>query len=636
VKELPPVAGDRYEPQHPPVGRPGRRGPRLRCGRTARSRPALPVPDPIAFSYQRFSKPEQARGDSIRRQDTDALAWCERNKVPLDASLTLRDRGVSAWTGGNRKDPERHALALFLKWIENGRVRPGDYLVIENLDRLSRENEVPATHLLLSILVAGVRVVQLLPAELILTEKSDAFDVMRAVMELSRGHGESQVKSERVGKAWAQKRKGARAGGKAHRDGGKVVTRRLPAWVELVDGELRLIPGRAATLRRIYHLAGSGYGHHAILRLFQEEGVAPFGAAVVRSGRKRSQFAGRWTAPYIAKLLRDRRVVGEYQPCGKGRKPDGDPIPHYFPAAVSEEEWQRARAGAAERRHRPGRIGRYVNVFAKLLRDARDGSSYTAKTRTVGGRLRRVLLNAGSVEGRAAAASFPFDSFEQAVLSLLREVDPKTVLGEDDGPDEVRLLQAELGETRGVVRKLEAELLKGDVAALARVLRQQEARERDLVEKLRAAQQRAAHPLSAAWDEARPLLGALDGAPDPRDARLRLRSALRQVVESIWLLVVPRGRDRLCVVQIRFAGGASRRDYLIIHRPPKANGSARAEGGWWACSLANADVAALGQADLRDRDSALRLEADLGRLDAERLWDQLGAGPEARGPDEAP
>ena len=50
----------------------------------------------------------------------------------------------------------------------------GSYLVVENLDRLSREDEVPATHLLTSILMQGVEVVQLLLAELILTGKSEA------------------------------------------------------------------------------------------------------------------------------------------------------------------------------------------------------------------------------------------------------------------------------------------------------------------------------------------------------------------------------------------------------------------------------------------------------------------------------
>src|SRR5262249_2544331 len=59
---------------------------------------------------------------------------------------------------------------------------------------------------------------------------------------------------------------------------------------------------------------------------------------------------------------------------------------------------------------------------------------------------------------------------------------------------------------------------------------------------------------------------------------LRLRAALRRIVESIQLLVVPRGRDRLCWAQIWFAGKERRRDYLILHRPPKANARSRTPG----------------------------------------------------------
>lgn len=145
----------------------------------------------IAYSYIRFSHPEQSKGDSLRRQIEAVAEWCEHNKIHLDTSLTLHDLGSSAYTGSHRQNPDRHALAMFLKLVEQGKVPKGAYLVIENLDRLSREEEVPACHLLTSILMAGIRVVQLKPSELVLTDKSPGWDIMRAVTELSRGHGES-------------------------------------------------------------------------------------------------------------------------------------------------------------------------------------------------------------------------------------------------------------------------------------------------------------------------------------------------------------------------------------------------------------------------------------------------------------
>ena len=161
---------------------------------------------PIAFSYLRFSSPEQARGDSIRRQTEATDAWCERHGATLDKSLTLRDEGVSAFKGKHRENPDTHALASFLNAVKADRVPAGSFLVVESLDRLSREKIRPALTLLLNLIEAGVKVVQLIPAESVYDEDVEPMQLMQAIMELNRGHSESKVKSERIGAAWARKR----------------------------------------------------------------------------------------------------------------------------------------------------------------------------------------------------------------------------------------------------------------------------------------------------------------------------------------------------------------------------------------------------------------------------------------------
>ena len=72
---------------------------------------------------------------------------------------------------------------------------------------------------------------------------------------------------------------------------------------------------------------------------------------------------------------------------------------------------------------------------------------------------------------------------------------------------------------------------------------------------------------------------------------------LRRIIDSIQILVVPRGRDRLAAVQIRFVDGERCRDYLILHRPPKSNGKAAQEGKSLKCSFA--DTALADDLDLR-------------------------------------
>jgi DNA invertase Pin-like site-specific DNA recombinase len=104
-------------------------------------------------------------------------------------------------------------------------------LILENLDRLSREHIQPALLLVLNLLQAGVRIVQLKPAEMIFDDKSDTMPVMM-MMELSRGHGESAMKVERNGKAWQAKLSEARVGGAVPR----------PLFAAIVEriGRLRL------------------------------------------------------------------------------------------------------------------------------------------------------------------------------------------------------------------------------------------------------------------------------------------------------------------------------------------------------------------------------------------------------------
>jgi hypothetical protein len=105
-------------------------------------------------------------------------------------------------------------------------------------------------------------------------------------------------------------------------------------------------------------------------------------------------------------------------------------------------------------------------------------------------------------------------------------------------------------------------------------------------------------------------LAAVKNAADPEDARTRLRSALRRVVEEIRLLVVPRGTDRFAAVQVYFTGDGSR-TYLIFYRPAHHGYGGRREAKWWPLSLPPSLTA--GTLDLRDpadvTDLAAALEA---------------------------
>jgi DNA invertase Pin-like site-specific DNA recombinase len=531
----------------------------------------------MAYSYVRFSTKEQARGDSRRRQTEATEKWCERNGIPLDTTLSLRDWGVSAFKG--RHLGADAALGGFLELVRAGRVPRDSYLVIENLDRLSRQEERTALKLWIEIQDAGINIVQLTPETVFRHDKYDMVDIMRAILELSRGHSESRMKSVRTLANWDMLRRMAR-------ERGRLMTRRLPAWVRERGGLLELIPKRAEVVKRIFAMSANGLGNASIVKRLSAEKVPPFGGREpTEDGGTRKKDGdvygcGAWRTAYVRSILSDRRAVGEYQPRDAAGKKVGDVIDGYYPPAVDTNAWYAARAGASGRCNPPGRLGdKVANLFGGLLVNARgplaDGSrdTYYAATRSEGRGLYRVLLNKSSVEGEAPARTFPLAAFEDALLAQLGELDPAKVLG-SPRPGAADVIRGELNYVRERKAALALELLRGEVSVIsfiAAAARETAAQEAALEAKLEAAGAEEAVPLVRTFADAQRLAGLLATADDKEDVRLRLRSELRRLVDSIHVLVVPRGHVRLAAVQVNFRASEARRTYLIVHRSAKGN-----------------------------------------------------------------
>jgi DNA invertase Pin-like site-specific DNA recombinase len=363
---------------------------------------------PVGYSYIRFSSGEQAKGDSVRRQsDGKAEDWCKRNEVTLDPGLTLHDRkddgtskGMSAFRGKHRTD-DKAALARFLKDVESGKVPKGSYLIVEFLDRLTREEVLIAVNLISGILLKGVRIVQLLPVELVYTEKAQPHEIMLMIVELMRGHSESAAKSFRVGEQWALRKRRAREGKEQppRKKDGRItrsMTSRLPAWIVDKGGKLVAIPERVKVIKRLYRMVLDGKGLYQIVKTLTAEGIPTWGEGKVK--------ALHWGRPYVHKLLTSRTLLGELQTHTRG-EPDGDPIIGYYPAVIDEDTWERVQSKLAGRREGPGRIGeRVTNLFTGLLHDARSRGKMLIAWQTVGGtRVTALSMERTTVKGECSS-----------------------------------------------------------------------------------------------------------------------------------------------------------------------------------------------------------------------------------------
>lgn len=558
-----------------------------------------------AVSYSRFSDPAQAAGDSAERQEHAYRAFCQRHNLTPGKEV-FADPGRSGYSGEHRS---KGRLGQLIQAAKDGRFEPGTVVVIEAWDRLGRLRPDRQTELVSELLRTGVNI-GVCRLEDIFTEEdfgSHKWTTLAVFIQLA--HQESKQKGERVAASWQRRRERARATG-------RLVGSNLPAWVEVVDDEPRAIPERAAAIRRIYQLAADGVGQVRIVRQLRKEKIPPFGERVVRAGRKRSYFAGEWTKAYVGLLLKDPRVTGCYQPT-KGGKPDGPVIKGYYPQIITEEQFALARAGQGQRvkRDKLGRAcgsrqSKYVNVFQSMLTHARDGGGFVLYNRGTAERPQLVLFSAGGVDGRAERSyTIPYPVLERQVLRFVREIDPESVLPTKPAASAIDVLRAKLAAVRQDVVGLKAELKVKFSKGIAEVLREQEDAEEKLVNQIQDELARTARPLERAWADVPTLIDVIDTADDKDAARLRVRAALRAVLDSGTVLTVAKGAWRFFAVQLNFTGGAVR--HCVVAHRPAANGRAASTH---PLSFADAFPKA-GDIDLRKREDCAKMERLLSRLD---------------------
>jgi DNA invertase Pin-like site-specific DNA recombinase len=332
---------------------------------------------PKAYSYVRWSTPQQAKGDSLHRQLEKAQAYAKEYNLDLDETLNFRDAGISAYRGRNVL---KGALGDFLRAVQEGIVARGSYLIVESLDRISRETVNIAATTLQMIVASGVNLVDLEDGGRVYNEdtfEKDQTAFLIMAVRFMRANMESRMKGDRVGKAYEGKRREA----KERLKQGKPFTRMLPAWLRWND-ETKLIEAdtkRAEVLQSIFEKASAGWGQHRIAHWLNETGVPTFGG----TGNQRR--AAQWNRSYVKKLLSNRAVIGTFTPqqrikdkSGKRKRKPLQAIEGYFPAVVDPDLFERV----ATRMKVTAARGRNASadpasIFAGVLKCARCGGTVT-------------------------------------------------------------------------------------------------------------------------------------------------------------------------------------------------------------------------------------------------------------------
>lgn len=386
---------------------------------------------PRAFSYLRFSTPDQMKGDSYRRQTEAAMRYAEQHGLELDEGLTFHDLGVSAFRGRNLVEG---ALGQFVAAVDAGRVPRGSYLIVENVDRLSRERIMSALALIQSLLERGISVITLSDGKVYTADSlNNLGDLMIFLVHASRAHEESEMKSKRIKAAWVGKRQKAQ-------QGAIPLTAKAPAWLRLdhATRTFTVIKDRAELIRRIFAMALEGYGKATIATRLNSEGLGPFG-----DGANGARRANGWHASYLQKILDNEAVIGRFQPMKlviepktgrKRREADGEPIENYFPAIIDPDVFHRVRFMRRERRTVSGPKGEtFSNILSGLVTCGQCGAPmhYRDKGKPPKGGIYLACSDAYRHVGTCRAPAVRYDVVLFALLNsfIARDLDLRALLG---------------------------------------------------------------------------------------------------------------------------------------------------------------------------------------------------------------
>lgn len=367
---------------------------------------------PRAYSYIRFSTPEQAKGHSLQRQTDAAQAWAAANKVTLDDELSFQDRGVSGLHGANM---ETGALGIFLERVRDGTIPPGSWLLVENLDRISRQVARKAVRAIEDIVEAGVTVVDMSDGGReysVETLDRDPMLFMMMVVRFIRANEESATKGVRVAKAHAARRQ--KFAGQETLT--KPYTLRLPAWIRwsTETSSYELVEERVKLLRWMFELANDGVGVHSIAAQLNDSKEPTWGA-----GGWKARY---WHRSYVRKILANKATIGIFQPHrvekvegkkGKQRTPL-EAIVHRFPPAVDRELFERVNARLSTTSARGKNTSAPVrSIFAGIMKCQHCGGTVTRVNKG-----EQVYLVCAAAHGKSGTCKYESVPYAQAVSAF--------------------------------------------------------------------------------------------------------------------------------------------------------------------------------------------------------------------------
>ncbi len=525
-----------------------------------------------AYSYIRFSTPEQSIGDSLRRQMKLSKDYADKHNLQLDDSLNMHDLGVSAYKGKNVKDG---ALGEFISAVDKGLVPAGSYLLVESLDRLSREKVTKALNFFLSILSKNIKIVTLQDERVYDENILDMTDLIVSIAIMSRANEESKTKSHRKIESWNEK---------ILQGENKYITKWVPPWLEIINDKIIVIDERANLVKKIFNWVLEGYGISLIIQKIETEGIEPWGATpsvnLKPIENPKSRMPKTWHASRIQRILTNRQVLGEFTP-RQGKHNQGETIKNYYPQIIDDKIFHKVQNIRNKRNPNLGNaVGRrgsnITNLFSGLLKcgysqkeniinsycPGKNDSSMRLINKGGNSPIRYLQcskISEGSKSCERCRKYLRYDVFEDVMLTYIKDIDEDLVLSFFEEKEtqidkyncELATLNSEkmqLEKTKkSIIDKFESEdeipqFLLNHSKELDKLSSINDA-EIDRISLQIKEHHRMKHATNSHLKEIKSLISEFKSNKENREIRLKLSEFFRQVIEKIEIYNVGKLRN---------------------------------------------------------------------------------------------
>lgn len=408
------------------------------------------------FLYQRVSSDKQTDGTGLERQGERVLDYATTrnlmNRVDEPEPVVISDNGLSAFKGLHMSEGQ---LGVWFEQARAGRWN-GSHLVVESIDRFSRENPFTVVRYLGELVDRNITIHDVsLGLEI---NRANSGMLGMVTMSAQRAYEESKIKSDRIRDGWKRKRENAF-------NNGTVVTNKRPQWIDVVDDKY-VLNHKAAVIKEIFRLYQTGMGCPTIAKELQKKEGGEW------------KFDREWSGEHVYKILKNRRVTGSIFISEIIRNHDDvdNPVTQkkylmdVYPVVISTEEFDLVQKLLTSRRPNAGRTktkksGDIVksNIFSGIFRcycgQAMFHNIVRTKREPVKSEKRtdeyRYIRCIVMRDGLCDNGAMDYDVVERLIVGRIRKMDFTSIIKPEEVNPEVEITRLKILEVKAHIEEFE-------------------------------------------------------------------------------------------------------------------------------------------------------------------------------------